>query len=757
MNDRLTLDVSGMTCAACALRIEKGLARTPGVTSATVNFAMETATVAFDRTAADENALIRKVEQLGYGATLHQAADAGVDAREAERLREDRSLRLQWIASALLALPLLYTMAGHIPGAAAVPMPDWLMNPWLQLALAAPVQFVIGARFYRGAWKAALDRSANMDTLVALGTSAAFFFSLYQHLSHPFQAGGAGPQLYYETSAVLITLILLGKLLERSARGRASSAIRKLMRLRAKAALVVRDNREIALPIDQVVVGDLIRVRPGETIPVDGRVVEGRSAVDESMLTGESLPAERGPGDAVCGATLNSNGTLLVRAEKIGKDAALARIIRAVEEAQSSRAPIQRVADRVAGVFTPIVLAFAGLTFLYWFAFVGDSVQALENAIAVLVIACPCALGLATPVSILAGAGRAAERGALFRSAESLERASRIDWVVFDKTGTLTAGRPDVLEIIVSPAYEKNTGLQIDAAGVLSYAASAERYSEHPLGAAVVRAATERSLAFSSVPTFVAFPGAGVLADVAGIETLVGRASLFQERGIALDDLKSLAREQEEMGRSVFFAALDGAAAGLIAVADVIKPDAGAALARLHQMGVKTMLLTGDAAPAARAIARQVGISDVESGVSPEQKADTIRRLQAGGARVAMVGDGINDAPALAAANLGVAMGDGSDVAIGAADLTLMRGDLNGVADALWIARGVVTNIKQNLFWALAYNALGLPLAAAGFLAPWLAGGAMALSSVSVVLNALRLQRLRISGEDAIRQRARQN
>lgn len=619
MNDRLTLDISGMTCAACAQRIEKGLARTPGVESATVNFAMETATVVFDRGSAGENDLIRKVEQLGYGASLHQDADAGADAREAERLREDRNLRLQWLASALLSLPLLYTMGGHLPGAAVFPMPDWLMNPWLQLALAAPVQFIIGARFYRGAWKAALDRSANMDTLVALGTSAAFFFSLYQHLSHRTHAAG-GAQLYYETSAVLITLILLGKLLERSARGRASSAIRKLMRLRARTALVVRDNIEIALPVEQVQVGDLIRVRPGDTIPVDGRVVKGHSAVDESMLTGESLPVERGPGDVVCGATLNANGMLLVRAEKVGKDAALARIIRAVEEAQNSRAPIQRVADRVAGVFVPVVLACAALTFAYWFVSIDDAARALENAIAVLVIACPCALGLATPVSILAGSGRAAERGALFRSAERLEQASRIDHVAFDKTGTLTAGRPEVLEVRVSPAFETRTGQQIDAAGVLSYAASAERYSEHPLGAAVVRAAKERALAFSSVPGFTALPGAGVIADVAGIQTLVGRASLFEERGVDLGDLAALAREQEELGRSVFYVALDGVAAGLIAVADAIKPGAAAAVARLHHMGVKTLLLTGDSASAAHAIARECGINEVAAGVFRNKK-----------------------------------------------------------------------------------------------------------------------------------------
>jgi Cu+-exporting ATPase len=548
------------------------------------------------------------------------------------------------------------------------------------------------------------------------------------------------PELYFETSAVLITLILLGKLFEAMAKGRTSEAIRTLMGLQAKTALVIRDGAELQVPIEQVVAGDVLLVKPGEKIPVDALVLEGSSAVDESMITGESIPVEKAPGQQVIGATINKNGALKVRAVKVGRDTALAQIIRVVEEAQSSKAPIQRVADKISGIFVPVVVALAAITFLLWYYAIapGEFAGALEKAIAVLVIACPCALGLATPTSIMAGSGRAAEAGILFKGGEHLEQTGHIDTVVLDKTGTVTHGKPVLTDVIPAPGWQGGEDL------LLRLAAAAEKPSEHPLAEAIVRGAEERGLMLAAAGEFAAVPGYGIRATIEDRRLAVGTRRLLEESGV---DFGGAGREMERLeqaGKTAMLVAVDGTYAGVLAVADTMKESSREAVDRLLKLGLTVVMLTGDNQRTAEAIAKQAGIPRVLAEVLPEGKAEEVRKLQQEGRKVAMVGDGINDAPALATADIGMAMGTGTDVAMEAADITLLRGDLNGIADAIYMSRRTMGNIKQNLFWALAYNSLGIPIAAAGFLAPWLAGAAMAMSSVSVVLNALRLQRIKL-------------
>jgi Cu+-exporting ATPase len=577
-----------------------------------------------------------------------------------------------------------------------------------------------------------------MDVLVALGTSAAYFYSLYLTLesigSHHHQV-----DMYYETSSVLITLILMGKLFEVMAKGRSSEAIKTLMGLQAKSALVIRDGLEKSIPLEEVVVGDLILVKPGEKIPADGEVVEGVSAVDESMLTGESLPVEKRGGDTVIGATLNKNGVLRIRATKVGKETALSQIIKVVEEAQGSKAPIQRVADVISGIFVPIVVGIAVVTFLVWYFGVdsGNFSGALEKAIAVLVIACPCALGLATPTSIMAGSGRAAELGILFKGGEHLEATHRIEAVLLDKTGTVTKGKPELTDIEVQPGKE-------DEARLLAWIATAERNSEHPLAEAVVSGIRERGIELLDTESFEAIPGHGVKAVVEGRELLIGTRKLMSEYGIDIRPALARMNALEENGKTAMLVAVNGSYTALVAVADTIKDTSKQAVARLHDLGVQVVMITGDNERTAQAIAKQAGIREVLAEILPEGKANEVKKLQANGKKVAMVGDGINDAPALATSDIGMAIGTGTDVAMEAADVTLMRGDLNSIPDAIAMSRKTMLNIKQNLFWALAYNVIGIPIAASGFLAPWLAGAAMALSSVSVVLNALRLQRAKL-------------
>ncbi|MDU4695763.1 MAG: heavy metal translocating P-type ATPase [Paenibacillus sp.] len=733
-HDQTTLQITGMTCAACAARIEKGLNRLPGVEQANVNLALETAQVRFEPGAVSLEQIIDKVSQLGYGAVLKPSEQESEDIRT----REIRKQRNKLIVSAVLAFPLLWAMAGHFSFTSWIWTPELFMNPWFQLVLATPVQFVIGRGFYVGAYKALRSRSANMDVLVALGTSAAYFYSLYLSLESLSMPHGHTPQLYYETSSILITLILLGKWFEALAKGRSSQAIKTLMGLQAKTALVLKDGVETEMLIEAVVPGDVLIVKPGEKIPVDGLVIGGASSVDESMLTGESIPVEKKEGDAVIGATVNKHGVLRVQAAKVGSETALAQIIRVVEEAQGSKAPIQRVADVISGIFVPIVVGIAVVTFLVWFFLVapGSFAEALEKAIAVLVIACPCALGLATPTSIMAGSGRAAEYGILFKGGEHLEAAQGLQAIVLDKTGTITRGQPELREVVPAEGW--------DDAALLRLVGAAERGSEHPLADALVAGARARALELPEATAFEAVPGHGIAAVVEDRRVLAGTRRLMAREGVDVAAAEAGMAALEAAGQTVLLVAVDGVYAGMVAVSDTVKETSKAAVARLKEMGLHVVMITGDNVRTAQAIAAEVGIDEVLAEVLPEGKAAEVKKLQARGLKTAMVGDGINDAPALAVADVGIAIGTGTDVAMEAADVTLMRGDLQGVPDAIAMSKRTMGNIKQNLFWALAYNTIGIPVAAAGFLAPWLAGAAMALSSVSVVLNALRLQRVKL-------------
>ncbi|PKA06012.1 heavy metal translocating P-type ATPase [Leptospira ellisii] len=724
----------GMTCANCALRIEKGLKKVPGVKDARVNFAMETAKVEFSEPVS-EDILLDKVDSLGYRALVHRDVLENTETDKAHQ-NEFKKLKFRLTISGVLSLPLLAAMIGHFGSNKISEYFSFLMNPWLQLFLAAPVQFWIGAPFYSGAWRSLRNGGANMDVLVALGTSAAFFFSLYQSFrSLGVHIHGELP-LYYETSAVLITLILFGKFLEHIAKGKSSKAIQSLAGLQPKTANILRDGELQEIPLAAVRAGDLLLVKAGETIPVDGSVEEGDSTVDESMLTGESIPVEKNAGSVLFGGSLNRNGILKLRASKVGKDTLLAGIIRVVQEAQGSRAPIQRIADRISGVFVPVVVVVSFFTFAIWYFGVqpGNFAGALEKAIAVLVIACPCALGLATPVSILAGSGRAAESGILFRTAEALEIAHKVNTIVFDKTGTLTYGKPVLNDVSVLDPSQKQL--------LLGLAASAEQNSEHPLSKAVVEEAKRQGLSLAIPEDFETIPGGGILAAVQGKRILLGTDLLLRNKGVALDsELLKLKSEKETEGNTVVHLSVDGKHSAILSLADSIKESTPTAIERLKSAGMEVYMITGDNARTARAVAQKCGIEHVLAEVLPEGKADEIRKLRESGKIVAMIGDGINDAPALALADLGVAMGTGTDVAMESSDVVIMNGDLSTIPSAFKISGRTVYNIRQNLFWALVYNALGIPIAAFGFLAPWLAGGAMALSSVSVVLNALRLQK----------------
>ncbi|WP_420974373.1 heavy metal translocating P-type ATPase [Bacillus thuringiensis] len=734
VSDKAEFTVSGMTCAACANRVEKRLNKLDGVNKATVNFALESATVDFNPDEVNVNEMKSVITKLGY--KLEVKPD-DQDASTDHRLQEIERQKKKFIISFILSFPLLWAMVSHFSFTSFIYLPDMLMNPWVQLTLATPVQFIIGGQFYVGAYKALRNKSANMDVLVALGTSAAYFYSVYLSI----QSIGSSEHmtdLYFETSAVLITLIILGKLFEAKAKGRSSEAIKKLMGLQAKTATVVRDGTEIKILIEEVVAGDIVYVKPGEKIPVDGEIVEGKSAIDESMLTGESIPVDKTIGDGVIGSTINKNGFLKVKATKVGRDTALAQIIKVVEEAQGSKAPIQRVADQISGIFVPVVVVIAIITFAVWMLFVtpGDFGGALEKMIAVLVIACPCALGLATPTSIMAGSGRSAEYGILFKGGEHLEATHRLDTVILDKTGTVTNGKPVLTDVIVADGFREEE--------ILRLVGAAERNSEHPLAEAIVGGIKEKKIDIPSSETFEAIPGFGIESVVEGKQLLIGTRRLMKEFNIDIEEVSKSMEALEREGKTAMLIAIDKEYAGIVAVADTVKDTSKAAIARLKKMGLDVVMITGDNTQTAQAIAKQVGIDHVIAEVLPEGKAEEVKKLQAQGKKVAMVGDGINDAPALATADIGMAIGTGTDVAMEAADITLIRGDLNSIADAIFMSKMTIRNIKQNLFWALAYNALGIPIAALGFLAPWVAGAAMAFSSVSVVLNALRLQRVKL-------------
>jgi len=758
--ERMTAPVRGMHCAACVGKVERALASVPGVESASVNLATEQAAVVFDPARTDLARLRAAVAAAGYElaeARPDRVPGEAVDRERAAREAAQRREKLKFVVGAVLSAPVLLGGMSHV-----LPwVPGVLQNPWVQLVLATPVQVWVGWQFHRGFVHDLRYRTASMSTLVSIGTSAAYLWSVAVTLwPHAFMRHGA--MTYYDVSAVVITLVVLGRWLEARARGRTSEAIRRLMSLAPRAARVIRDGVEMDVPTAEVRVGDFVRIRPGERVPVDGVVTEGASTVDESMLTGESLPAEKAPESSVFAGTVNRTGSFVFRAAHVGSETTLARIIKFVAEAQGSRAPIQRLADRVAAVFVPIVLVIAALTFIAWWLFGPEpaGLLALANAVAVLVIACPCAMGLATPTAIMVATGRGAEFGVLIKSAATLELLHRVDTVVLDKTGTLTLGRPAVTDVIpVGPAVGVRAagGAAAEASGemtaadeILALAAAAEQASEHPLGEAVVARAKERGLALPPMREFSTVAGQGIDAMTTDGRVLLGNRTLMDARGIDVDVLAPGVQRLAAEGKTVIYVAFAGQVLGVIAVADVLKPEAKSVVAALKRLGVSVAMLTGDHRLTAEAIARQAGLDRVLAEVLPEDKARAIKVLQAEGRRVAMVGDGINDAPALAQADVGIAMGSGTDVAIDAADVTLMRGDLNGVVTAIELSRATIRVIRENLVWAFGYNTILIPVAAGVLypvwgvlLSPILAGSAMAFSSVSVVTNSLRLKRWR--------------
>jgi P-type Cu+ transporter len=734
------LAIEGMTCASCARRVETALSRVRGVLAADINLATESAHVRVAGASAVD--LIGAVERAGYQAAPLETAVAGTDAADPADLRKQQVARREFmnvVAGAVLTLPLLVPMLGEFVGL------HWMMPGWAQLALATPVQFWLGWRFYRAGWNAVRAGTGNMDLLVALGTSAAYGLSLYQVAvlwwgsAAAATSAMAAPHLYFEAGAVVITLVLLGKWLEARAKRQTGAAIRALMALRPeRARLRQADGSEVEIPIERVKVGDLAMVRPGERIPVDGLVREGESSVDESLLTGESMPVAKASGDRVTGGAINGDGLLLVETVAVGAETTLARIVRLVEGAQAAKAPIQRLVDKVSAVFVPAVLAVALLTFVGWWAGTGDVQAAILNAVAVLVIACPCSLGLATPTAIMVGTGAGARRGILIKDAEALETAHRIRVVAFDKTGTLTEGKPSV--VAMEPAS------RIDRSELLLLAASVQAGSEHPLRRAIVAYAASAGIGSVPAQDVRALPGRGIQATVGSRTLLLGSNRLMTELGADRGTLAEAALSLEAEGRTVSWLAETSngrpLVLGLIGFGDAVKPGAAAAVAALHRAGVLTVMLTGDNQGSARVAAAALGIDEVVAEVLPQDKAEAVSRLKQQGKRVvAMVGDGVNDAPALAAADVGIAMSTGTDVAMHAAGITLMRGDPALVADAIDISRRTYAKIRQGLFWAFAYNLVGIPLAALGYLSPMIAGAAMALSSVSVVTNALLLRR----------------
>ncbi len=777
---RCDLPIEGMSCASCAARIERRLTKQPGVSSANVNFATKVATVKYDPTATAPADLAQAVKDIGYTARVpaspapHQEAHghaghdhaammrerasshAGGDDHTAHIMvseREARDLLTRTIVGAALSLPVLVIAMSH--GRIAAIDGPW--TNWVQLALTTPVMFWCGSRFFRSAWMGLRHGSANMDTLVALGTGAAYAYSLAATIWPSFftgvtggHAGGGmhgGVPVYYEAAAVIIVLILLGKVLESRATGRTTAAIRRLIGMQPKTARVVREGHEVDVAIDEVRVGEVVLVRPGEKIPVDATIERGESAVDESMLTGESIPVDKHPGDAVFGATMNTTGALRLVATKVGEDTALQQIVRLVQEAQGSKAPIARLVDRISGIFVPIVIVIAMLTFaVWWFASPAESrlSMALVTSVSVLIIACPCALGLATPTAIMVGTGLGAERGILTRGGESLEIAHTLTAIVLDKTGTITHGRPSVTDIITPD------DAVMDARDLLRLAASAERHSEHPLAAAIVREAQSREIALSEPERFTALVGHGVEARVDGHAVVIGNAGLMEQRGVSLT-LGVRAESLAENGRTPMFIAIDGREAGIIAVADTVREESREAIARMHEMGLRVVMMTGDNHRTAANVAAQVGVDQIFAEVLPRDKAEHIAALQREGHVVGMVGDGINDAPALAQADVGLTVGTGTDVAMESADITLMRSDLRAVAQAIGLSRATMRTIRRNLFWAFAYNVVSIPIAAGvlypltgWLLSPIIASGAMAASSVSVVMSSLWLRRVRV-------------
>ncbi len=747
---KVTLNLHGMHCASCANNIQSTTRSISGVASSNVNFATEEVVVEFDEKKTSSAAIQKVIKDIGYEAILPDQVDG--DREKNTRLTETQDLtRRVWIGG-VIGVILVIGSLPMMTGLQIPLIPEWLHNRWFQLALALPVQIWCGSSFYIGAWKAFKNHTATMDTLIALGTLAAFSYSITVTLNPTFFISqGLQPEVYYEVSVIVITLILLGKLFENRAKGETSDAIRKLIGLQAKTARVLRDGQESDIPIEDVLIGDVVLVRPGEKIPVDGEAIAGNSTVDESMVTGESIPIEKKVGDRVIGATMNKSGSLQIKASHIGKDSVLSQIVQLVKDAQGSKAPIQRLADQVTGWFVPVVISIAIATFVVWFEIMGNITLATISAVGVLIIACPCALGLAAPTSIMVGTGKGAENGILIKDAGSLELAHKIQTIVLDKTGTLTEGKPvvtDIFSITPSPSPSGERGKR----ELLKLVAAIERNSEHPLAEAVVNYAKQKDITISEVDEFVAIAGSGVQGKVDNALVQVGTRRWMDELKIDTSELHQYQDSWETGGKTVVLIAVDNVARGLIGIADKLKPSSQLAVAALQRMKIEVVMLTGDNQSTAEAIAREVGIKRVFAGVRPDQKVAKIRELQAEGKVVAMVGDGINDAPALAQADVGLAIGTGTDVAIAASDITLISGDLQGIVTAIQLSRATINNIQQNLFFAFIYNVAGIPIAA-GILYPfwgWLlnpivAGGAMALSSLSVVTNALRLRNFRPS------------
>ncbi|MDI6897015.1 heavy metal translocating P-type ATPase [Methanocella conradii] len=741
VTETATLPVQGMTCASCVKRVEDALREKQGVIDVSVNLATERVTVRYNPEEATLPGLKKAIIEAGYTVPEIKAEREFVDVEREARRREMSDLTEKFVLSGIAAAAIMALMflRPYIPIISSLPH-EWVM--YISFLLATPVQFWIGWRFYKGAYAALKHGTADMNVLIAVGTSAAYFYSVIATFAPRLVAiGGEMPATYYDTSTMIIALILLGRLLEARAKGRTSEAIRRLTGLQARTARVIRDSREEEVLVEDVKVGDIVVVRPGEKIPVDGVVIDGYSSVDESMITGEPIPASKKAGDNVIGATINKTGSFKFRATKVGRDTVLSQIIKMVEEAQGTKAPIQRLADRVAAVFVPIVMALAILTFLAWY-FLGPQpafLMALLNFISVLIIACPCAMGLATPTAIMVGTGKGAQYGILIKGGESLENAHKINTIVLDKTGTITKGKPSLVDVEPVPGFSVSE--------IIRFAASAEKGSEHPLGEAIVKDAQER---LAEATKFDAIPGKGVVAEVEGHIVMVGNSSLMEYEEVPLDEMEEAFDRLSAEGKTPMYVSVDGKPAGVVAVADTIKEGSREAIAELKKLGIEAIMVTGDNRRTAEAIARQVGIEKVMAEVLPQDKAEVVRKLQSDGRIVAMVGDGINDAPALAQADTGIAIGTGTDIAIESSDITLMSGDLRGVVTAIKLSRATIRTIRMNLFWAFIYNIIGIPIAA-GVLYPWLhlllnpiiAAAAMAFSSVSVVSNSLLLNRFK--------------
>ncbi|TGL70724.1 heavy metal translocating P-type ATPase [Leptospira jelokensis] len=722
-----TLDLFGMTCANCALRIEKGLSKLAGVSEVRVNFARESVFLRSEESVTVDS-LLKTVESLGYSATLHDPNKQS----ETEKKQKDhiRVLKIRFFLSALFSLPLFYGMVTHFQFLSFLPMPHILMDRWVQMILATPVQFIIGFPFYQSAYRALRNGTANMDVLVVIGTTAAYGYSIF------------GKDLYFETSAVLITFILGGKWIEHMAKGKSSDGIKALLTLRPETATVQSNGIWTEVPNEYLKQGDLVLVKALERFPMDGIVTEGESFADESMLTGESMPVEKKLGDKILGGTVNGNGSLVVKAMKVGNDTTLSHIIKSVEESLGTKAPIQRIADQISAYFVPVVIAISVLDFLVWYFFLapGDVNSAIETSIAILVIACPCALGLATPISLLVGTGRAAKRGVLFRSAEALESVSKINMIFFDKTGTLTEGKPKVTDVLATGIADDKTAI------VFGHILAMEETSDHPLAKAILSFGKEKNYNSGNLGMVktITSPGGGIQTELDGNFYFAGKQSFVEEKGFSIPEtIRSAVENWIREGVSLVFVGIRGKLEGMIVfrIEDQIRETSQKAIQQLKNIGVEPVLLTGDNAIAANKVAKLVGINSVYSSLLPEEKAKIMKQLKVANIRTAMVGDGINDAPALASADVGIAMGGGSDIAISTADVVLVNGDIQRIVDLIRIGKDTVLNIRQNFGWALGYNLLGIPIAASGLLAPWVSGAAMAFSSISVVFNALRMSR----------------